>query len=106
MAMPLPLAADLERRDTLPPRASRHVPSAMTLSPRRQVCARIAELVGGAGAGPALSAAGAAAALRVPVAVAQRHLLTAEEAGTLCRDEGGPEGLRFYRNFFAEVEAR
>lgn len=71
------------------------------------MCARIAELVGasGGGPGPALSAAGTAAALGVPLAVAQRHLVTAEEAGTLCRDEGGPEGLRFYRNFFAEVDA-
>mmetsp|Transcript_15225 Transcript_15225/g.45951 ORF Transcript_15225/g.45951 Transcript_15225/m.45951 type:complete len:422 (+) Transcript_15225:178-1443(+) len=73
----------------------------------QQVCARIGKLVGGGGdgPGPAVSAASVAAALQVPVAVAARHLQTAEEAGTLCRDEGGPEGLRFYRNFFAQVQA-
>lgn len=68
-----------------------------------QVCTRIAQLVRGDGLGPALSVGGTATALRVPLAIAQEHLLTAEACGTLCRDDG-PEGLRFFRNFFAEVE--
>lgn len=68
----------------------------------QQVCARVAELVQGEGLGPALSVSGAAAALRVPLAIAQQHLATAETCGVLCRDDG-PEGLRFFRNFFAEV---
>jgi ESCRT-II complex subunit VPS36 len=69
-----------------------------------QVCARVVELVRGEGLGPALSAHSAAAALHVPLAIAQAHLATAEAAGMLCRDDG-PEGLRFFRNFFAEADA-
>ena len=32
-------------------------------------------------------------------------LLTAELRGVLCRDDG-PEGLRFFRNFFLDLPAR
>lgn len=38
-------------------------------------------------------------ALAISLPVAREHLLTAELKGVLCRDDG-PEGLRFYRNFF------
>ena len=38
-------------------------------------------------------------ALAISLPVAREHLLTAEIRGVLCRDDG-PEGLRFYRNFF------
>lgn len=69
-----------------------------------QVCARVVQLVQGEGLGPALSSHSAAAALRVPLAIAQAHLATAEAAGMLCRDDG-PEGLRYFRNFFAEANA-
>lgn len=67
-----------------------------------QVCARIVKLVQDEGLGPALSVHSAAAALHVPLAIAQAHLATAEASGMLCRDDG-PEGLRYFRNFFAEV---
>ena len=53
------------------------------------------------GLGPPLTASDVAAALSMPLAVAAEHLKTAEAAGVLCRDEG-PEGLRFFRNFFME----
>ncbi len=43
-------------------------------------------------------------ALRVPLTIAAQHLATAEARALLCRDDG-PEGLRFFRNFFAEVAA-
>ncbi len=68
-----------------------------------QVCERVRGMVAGeAGLGPALSATDVAQALQVPLAIAQEHLLLAEGAGVLCRDDG-PEGLRFFRNFFVEV---
>ena len=84
-----------------------------------QVCARLAQLVsveqappslGGAsapttfpGLGPAISNSDAARCLSTSVTLAAEHLLTAELRGVLCRDQGGPEGLRFYRNFFREA---
>lgn len=52
--------------------------------------------------GPAITQTEAAAALQVPLAVASEHLLMAEARGVLCRDDGGPEGLRFFRNFFLD----
>lgn len=67
-----------------------------------QVCARVAELVAGEGLGPPVSAAEVAAALSVPLTIAAQHLATAEGKALLCRDDG-PEGLRFFRNFFEEV---
>lgn len=51
--------------------------------------------------GPAITQTEAAAALKVPVAVASEHLLMSEARGVLCRDDG-PEGLRFFRNFFSD----
>ncbi|KAK9816797.1 hypothetical protein WJX72_005199 [[Myrmecia] bisecta] len=68
-----------------------------------EVCSRIGELVqAGEGLGPALTASDVARALTIPVAIAAEHLLTAESRGVLCRDDG-PEGLRFFANFFASV---
>ncbi|KAK9867588.1 hypothetical protein WJX84_011841 [Apatococcus fuscideae] len=68
-----------------------------------QVCERVRSMVKGEdGLGPALSASDVAQALHVPLAIAQEHLLLAENAGVLCRDDG-PEGLRFFNNFFLEV---
>ena len=55
-----------------------------------------------AGLGPALSAADVSAALLLPLTLAKEALLVAEAAGVLCRDDG-PEGLRFFRNFFKEA---
>jgi hypothetical protein len=52
--------------------------------------------------GPGVTSTDVAATLAVPLAVAGEHLLTAEARGVLCRDDG-PEGLRFFRNFFAEA---
>jgi len=54
------------------------------------------------GIGDGLTAVEAASHLSVPLPVAREQLLMAESRGVLCRDEG-PEGLRFYRNFFVEA---
>lgn len=54
--------------------------------------------------GPGIGVSDAAATLAVPLAVAGEHLLVAEARGVLCRDDG-PEGLRFFRNFFAAAAA-
>ena len=67
-----------------------------------QVRQRLQELTGSSGVGKSLTSTDAAAALKVPLAIASEHLLAAESYGTLCRDDG-PEGLRFYRNFFADI---
>ncbi|DBB08546.1 TPA: hypothetical protein ACH3X3_008685 [Trebouxia sp. C0006] len=68
-----------------------------------QVCARIGQLVAAdEGLGPAVTASDVASALTVPLPIASEHLLTAENRGVLCRDDG-PEGLRFFRNFFLDV---
>ncbi len=68
-----------------------------------QVCERVRGMVANQeGLGPALSASDVAQALQVPLAIAQEHLLLAEGAGVLCRDDG-PEGLRFFKNFFVEI---
>ena len=53
--------------------------------------------------GPGITRTDVALALEVPVAVAAEHLRMAEAQGVLCRDEG-PEGLRFFRNFFADPD--
>lgn len=42
-------------------------------------------------------------ALGVSITVAQQHIAQAESKGLLCRDEGGAEGVRFYKNFFDDV---
>ena len=67
-----------------------------------QVCVRIAEMVAGEACGPPISATAIAEALNIPLTIASQHLTMAESKGVLCRDDG-PEGLRFYRNFFEEV---
>ena len=66
-----------------------------------QMCARLQELTGREGLGRPLTASDVGAALGVPLTIAAEHLLAAETAGALCRDDG-PEGLRFFRNFFAD----
>lgn len=68
-----------------------------------QVCARIGELVTAEeGLGPAVTASDVASALMIPLPIASEHLLTAENRGVLCRDDG-PEGLRFFRNFLTDI---
>ncbi|DBA94712.1 TPA: hypothetical protein ACH3X1_002268 [Trebouxia sp. C0004] len=68
-----------------------------------QVCARIGQLVASdEGLGPAVTASDVASALTVPLPIASEHLLTAENRGVVCRDDG-PEGLRFFRNFFSDI---
>ncbi len=52
-----------------------------------------------AGLGPGITSTDVAAAMAVPLAVASEHLLMAEAKEVLCRDDG-PQGLRFFRNFF------
>ena len=54
--------------------------------------------------GPALTQQAVASARDVPLAVAGEHLATAEARGVLCRDDG-PEGLRYFRNFFVDAAA-
>mmetsp|Transcript_9306 Transcript_9306/g.25102 ORF Transcript_9306/g.25102 Transcript_9306/m.25102 type:complete len:228 (-) Transcript_9306:348-1031(-) len=51
--------------------------------------------------GPGITAPDVARALRVATSIAAEHLLTAEARGVVCRDEG-PEGKRFFRNFFKD----
>jgi len=67
-----------------------------------QVCARVAQMVAGEDCGRAISASEVATALSVPLTIAAQHLATAEAKAVLCRDDG-PQGLRFFRNFFEEV---
>ncbi|KAH9295024.1 hypothetical protein KI387_038612, partial [Taxus chinensis] len=50
-----------------------------------------------------VGASEAARTLGVAPALAKEYLLMAESKGFLCRDDG-PDGLRFYINFFKEVE--
>ncbi|KAI8473427.1 MAG: EAP30/Vps36 family-domain-containing protein [Monoraphidium minutum] len=77
------------------------------------LCARIAALLpppggsgssGSGGLGGPLSASAVGVALGLPVALAREALVVAEAAGALCRDDG-PEGLRFFRNFFGDAGA-
>lgn len=51
--------------------------------------------------GPSLTRVEVAVSLGVPVAIAGEHLMMAEARGVVCRDEG-PEGLRYWRNFFPD----
>lgn len=72
-----------------------------------QVCQQLSDLVKEVfleELGVGLTPSDAAAALQVPLAIAVQHLRTAESAGVLCRDEG-PEGIKWYRNFFADAAA-
>ena len=69
------------------------------------MCARIKELISadeGPGSLTALTASDVASALTIPLPIASEHLLTAENRGVLCRDDG-PEGLRFFHNFFTDI---
>jgi ESCRT-II complex subunit VPS36 len=66
-----------------------------------QMCDKLQELTGREGLGRPLTSSDVGAALGVPLAIASEHLLAAEALGVLCRDDG-PEGLRFFRNFFAD----
>ncbi|KAG1678287.1 hypothetical protein FOA52_013908 [Chlamydomonas sp. UWO 241] len=54
--------------------------------------------------GPPIAATDVARALSVSMPIAREHLLTAELRGVLCRDDG-PDGLRFYHNFFRATAA-
>ncbi|KAK9803478.1 hypothetical protein WJX73_006449 [Symbiochloris irregularis] len=67
-----------------------------------EVCRQLQALVPGPGLGPSLTASDVARALQVPLPIASEHLTMAEGAAVLCRDDG-PEGLRFFRNFFPEA---
>jgi hypothetical protein len=49
--------------------------------------------------GPGTTRAEVAMAFGVPLPIAGEYLTGAEAAGLLCRDDG-PDGLRFFRNFF------
>mmetsp|Transcript_13413 Transcript_13413/g.25644 ORF Transcript_13413/g.25644 Transcript_13413/m.25644 type:complete len:588 (-) Transcript_13413:289-2052(-) len=75
-----------------------------------EVCSKIEEIVAPAqvraslGIGPGASASDTAAMLSIPLPLAQEYLLMAERRGAVCRDDG-PEGLRFYRNFFLDEVA-
>ncbi|GAQ79510.1 EAP30/Vps36 family protein [Klebsormidium nitens] len=51
-----------------------------------------------------ISASDAARALGLPPALAKEELLAAEYRGLLCRDDGA-DGLRFYHNFFLELDS-
>lgn len=53
--------------------------------------------------GPGITRVDVANALNVPLPVAGEHLSMAESKGLLCRDEG-PDGLRFYKNFFIHAQ--
>lgn len=66
-----------------------------------QMCAQLQELTGKQGFGRPLTSSDVSAALSIPIAISTEHLLAAEACGLLCRDDG-PEGLKFYRNCFAE----
>jgi ESCRT-II complex subunit VPS36 len=56
------------------------------------------------GLGPPLTASDVARAMGVPLTIAAEHLATAEQLGAVCRDDG-PEGLRYFRNFFMDAVA-
>jgi ESCRT-II complex subunit VPS36 len=51
-----------------------------------------------------ISAAEAARALGMAPALAREQLLAAEGQGLLCRDDG-VDGLRFFSNFFKDINA-
>ena len=51
--------------------------------------------------GESITVGDTAAMLKVPLTLAHEYLLMAERKGALCRDDG-PQGLRFYYNFFKE----
>lgn len=57
------------------------------------------------GLGKPITASDIATALGAPISLAQEHLATAEGMGILCRDDG-PEGLRYFGNFFNDDNRR
>eukprot|EP01025_Chloroclados_australasicus_P051888 TRINITY_DN6043_c0_g2_i1.p1 TRINITY_DN6043_c0_g2~~TRINITY_DN6043_c0_g2_i1.p1 ORF type:complete len:536 (-),score=76.62 TRINITY_DN6043_c0_g2_i1:243-1778(-) len=68
------------------------------------ICNKIGDMVqaGEQGiCGVAVTSNQVAQKMGVPVSIAQEHLLLAEKKLVLCRDDG-PEGLRFFRNFFMD----
>jgi ESCRT-II complex subunit VPS36 len=69
------------------------------------VAGRGAAATAAAQLGPSVAAADVALALGCSTALAAEHLAAAEARGVVCRDDG-PEGLRFYRNFFREDDER
>ncbi|MEW5298836.1 MAG: hypothetical protein WDW36_001914 [Sanguina aurantia] len=54
------------------------------------------------GLGPGLTAGDVAKLQNVSVTIAAEYLLMAEQRQVLCRDDG-PDGLRFFHNFFRQV---
>eukprot|EP00252_Welwitschia_mirabilis_P024209 TRINITY_DN7092_c0_g1_i1.p1 TRINITY_DN7092_c0_g1~~TRINITY_DN7092_c0_g1_i1.p1 ORF type:complete len:437 (+),score=83.60 TRINITY_DN7092_c0_g1_i1:177-1487(+) len=71
-----------------------------------EVFARIRDLVQEAGLKQSgVGASDAARMLGFAPALAKEYLLAAENKGLLCRDDG-PDGLRFYINFFKEIDPR
>ncbi|XP_024523405.1 vacuolar protein sorting-associated protein 36 isoform X1 [Selaginella moellendorffii] len=66
-----------------------------------EVVARIMRLVDDLRTG--VGAREAAKCLGVAPALAKEHLFSAEARGFLCRDDG-PDGLRFYTNFFKDAQ--
>lgn len=73
-----------------------------------EVCRKVALLVDAGrdlgGLGSPLTASDVAVAFSIPISLAQQHLLTAEMMGILCRDDG-PEGVRFFHNFFRDFSS-
>jgi hypothetical protein len=55
------------------------------------------------GLGRGVTSTEVASALHIPLFVASEHLAAAERGGFLCRDDG-PEGVRFFKNFFRTVK--
>eukprot|EP00884_Botryococcus_braunii_P022124 jgi/Botrbrau1/8596/Bobra.0380s0017.1 len=69
-----------------------------------QVCNQLQQMLGEEGGlGQPISATLVSTKMGIPIAIASQHLLTAESRGVLCRDDG-PEGLRFFRNFFSNAD--
>eukprot|EP01023_Acetabularia_acetabulum_P027803 TRINITY_DN26314_c0_g1_i1.p1 TRINITY_DN26314_c0_g1~~TRINITY_DN26314_c0_g1_i1.p1 ORF type:complete len:604 (-),score=72.92 TRINITY_DN26314_c0_g1_i1:256-2016(-) len=68
------------------------------------ICCKIGEMVKTEDVsccGIPLTASKVAHQMGVPLSIAQEHLFLAEKKLILCRDDG-PEGLRFFRNFFMD----
>eukprot|EP00249_Psilotum_nudum_P012784 c23981_g1_i4 orf=339-731(-) len=68
-----------------------------------EIFTRITALVKSETVSSGISASDAARALGVAPALAKEHLLNAESKGLICRDDG-PDGLRFFFNFFKELD--
>lgn len=72
-----------------------------------KVCGQLLELVKPRDAtselGIGITERDAAQCLGVSLMVAHEHILMAERSGVLCRDDS-EEGIRFFRNFFADTQ--